>query len=98
VVSGVYFGFIMSSSESFGVRFTGKNYYASKFQFQLFVTGEELWGHIDGSDPAPTEPKKLAKWKVKDACVMSWILGSVNPLIVLNLKPYKSATEGLSPG
>jgi hypothetical protein len=32
----------------------------------------------------------LAKWNGKDACVISWILGSVDPLIVLNLRPYKS--------
>jgi hypothetical protein len=81
----------MSSSESFGVRFTGKNYATWEFQFKLFVMGKELWGHIDGSDPAPTETKDLAKWNVKDARVMSWILGSVDPLIVLNLRPYKSA-------
>ena len=61
----------MSSSESFGVHFTGKNYATWEFQFQLFVTGKELWGHIDGSAPAPTEPKELSKWKVKDARVMS---------------------------
>ncbi|TXG56864.1 hypothetical protein EZV62_018177 [Acer yangbiense] len=93
VVSGVYFGFIMSScsKESFGVRFTGKNYSAWEFQFQFFVTGKELCGHIDGSDLAPTEPKELANWKVKDARVMSWILGFVDPLIVLNLRPYKTA-------
>jgi hypothetical protein len=81
----------MSSSEFFGVRFIGKNYSAWEFQFQLFVTGNELWGHIDGSGPAPTNPKELAKWRVKDACVMSCILGSVDPLIVLNLRPYKTA-------
>ncbi|KAK0584328.1 hypothetical protein LWI29_011194 [Acer saccharum] len=79
------------SKESFGVHFTGKNYSTWEFQFQFFVTGKELWGHIDGSDPAPTEPKELANWKVKDARVMSWILGSVDPLIVLNLRPYKTA-------
>ncbi|KAK0595964.1 hypothetical protein LWI29_011505 [Acer saccharum] len=50
----------------------------------------ELWGRIDGSDPAPTEPMELANWKVKDARVMSWILGFVDPLIVLNLRPYKT--------
>jgi hypothetical protein len=86
-----YFDFIMSSTESFGVRFTGKNYAAWEFQFKLFVMGKELWGHIDGSDPAPTETKDLAKWMVNDARVMTWILGSVDPLIVLNLRPYKSA-------
>lgn len=60
----ILFGLIMSSSDSFGVCFTGKNYSAWEFQFRLFVTGKELWGQIDGSDPEPTEPKELAKWKV----------------------------------
>jgi hypothetical protein len=52
--------------------------------------GNELWGHIDESTPAPTEPKELAKWRVKDARVVSRILESVDPLIVLNLRPYKT--------
>jgi hypothetical protein len=64
----VLFGLIMSSSDSFGVRFTSKNYSVWEFQFRLFVMGKELWGQIDGSDP---EPKELTKWKVNDACVMS---------------------------
>ena len=41
--------------------------------------------------PAPTELPKLAQWQVKDARAMSWILGSIDPQIVLNLKPYKTA-------
>eukprot|EP00258_Populus_trichocarpa_P033414 XP_024449433.1 uncharacterized protein LOC112326270 isoform X2 [Populus trichocarpa] len=51
------------------VRFTGKNYSAWEFHFQVFVTGKELWGHVDGSDPAPTDSTKLLQWKVKDARV-----------------------------
>lgn len=77
--------------ESFHVCFTGKNYSAWEFQFQQFVTGKELWGHIDGSDPALIDPTKLGQWKVKDARMMTWILGSIDPLIVLNLRPYKTA-------
>ncbi|KAF2285120.1 hypothetical protein GH714_037968 [Hevea brasiliensis] len=77
--------------ETFNVRFTGKNYSAWEFQFQLFVTGKELWGHVDGSDPAPTDSKELLQWNVKDAQVMTWILGSVDPLIVPNLRPYNTA-------
>ncbi|XP_058002200.1 uncharacterized protein LOC131179387 [Hevea brasiliensis] len=77
--------------ETFNVRFTGKNYSASEFQFQLLVTGKELWGHVDGSDPAPTDSNELLQWNVKDAWLMTWILGSVDPLIVPNLRPYKTA-------
>ncbi|XP_047251074.1 uncharacterized protein LOC107840340 [Capsicum annuum] len=56
----------------------------------LEKSGKELWGHIDGSDPSPTDPTKLGEWKIKDARVMTWILGSIDPLIVLNLRSYKT--------
>ena len=55
--------------------------------------GKELWGHIDGSDPAPTKPTTLAQWQVKDARVMTWILASIDQLIVFNLRPYKTAKD-----
>ncbi|KAL6315701.1 hypothetical protein AAG906_006563 [Vitis piasezkii] len=76
--------------ESFPIRFTGKNYYAWEFQFKLFVKGKELWGHIDGSNPAPRDAEAFSKWEIKDAQVMTWILSSVEPHLVLNLRPYKS--------
>nr|GMC82763.1 Retrovirus-related Pol polyprotein from transposon TNT 1-94 [Ipomoea batatas] len=79
-------------SENFFVRFNGKNYSAWAFPFELFVKGKELWSHI--SDCAPDKEKekeKYAKWEVKDAQIMSWILGSVEPSILLSLKPYKTS-------
>ena len=82
--------------EHFLVRFNGKNYSAWAFPFQIFVKGKELWGHIDGTDPAPNsekEKEKYMKWEVKDAQIMSWILGSMDPSILLNLKPYKTSRE-----
>ncbi|XP_057999163.1 uncharacterized protein LOC131177988 [Hevea brasiliensis] len=91
----VFFGlFKMTTSnhfETFNVRFNGKKYSAWEFQFQLFVIGKELWGHVDGSDPAPIDSKELLQWNVKDSRVMTWILRSVDPLIVPNLRPYKTA-------
>ncbi|KAJ9673431.1 hypothetical protein PVL29_023162 [Vitis rotundifolia] len=65
--------------ESFPIRFTGKNYCAWEFQFKLFVKGKELWGHIDGSNPAPRDAEALSKWEIKDARVMTWILSLVEP-------------------
>ncbi|XP_058075833.1 uncharacterized protein LOC131224330 [Magnolia sinica] len=51
--------------------------------------GKELWGHIGGSDPTPTDLTTLVQWNVKDARVMTWILGSIDPLLILNLRPHK---------
>ena len=83
----------MSSNkfEAFPIRFTGKNYSAWEFQFKLFVKGKELWGHIDGSVPAPQGVEALSKWEIHDDQVMTWLLSSVESHLVLNLRPYKTA-------
>ncbi|XP_031278050.1 uncharacterized protein LOC116136498 [Pistacia vera] len=56
------------------------------------VVFSELCGHIDGSALAPQGVEALSKWEIKDAWVMTWILSSVEPHLVLNLKPYKTTT------
>ena len=78
--------------ESFPIRFIGKNYLSWEFQFKLFVKGKELWGHIDGSVPAPQGAEALSKWEIHDAQVMTCLLSSVESHLVLNLRPYKTAT------
>ena len=76
--------------EEFPIRFTGKNYSAWEFQFKLFVKGKELWGHFDGSVPAPQGAEALSKWEIHDARVMTSLLISVESHLVLNLRPYKT--------
>ncbi|BBN69882.1 hypothetical protein Prudu_1222S000100, partial [Prunus dulcis] len=78
------------------IRFNGKNYSAWAFHFGIFVKGKEAWGHVDGSNPAPDKNKdkdQHAKWEVKDAQVMTWILGSVEPNIILNLRSSQTAAQ-----
>ena len=48
----------MEKSEIPLVHFTGKNYPPWAFQFQIYPEGKEMWGHITGSDPKPTEDVK----------------------------------------
>lgn len=82
--------------DSFLIRFNGKNYSAWAFHFKIFVKGKDLWGHVDGSKPAPDVDRakdEHAKWEVKDAQIMAWILGSVEPNIILNLRPFKTAAD-----
>jgi hypothetical protein len=78
------------------VRLNGKNYSTWAFQLEIFVKGKELWGHVDGTDPAPnktTHKDAYAKWEAKDAQVMAWIIGSVDPNIVLNLRPFGTTAK-----
>ncbi|KAF5477141.1 hypothetical protein F2P56_003813 [Juglans regia] len=80
------------------VKFTGTNYSTWAFQFELFLKGKDLWGHIDGTDIAQTsnpdtshDLKASPSWAVLDARIMSWLLGSVEPHIVTNLRAHRSA-------
>ncbi|RVX16767.1 Retrovirus-related Pol polyprotein from transposon RE1 [Vitis vinifera] len=79
------------------VKFTGTNYSTWAFQFELFLKGKDLWGHIDGTDVE--KPSTFDKsqdvgtshsWAVLDARIMSWLLGSVEPHIVTHLRPHRS--------
>ena len=79
--------------EILAIRFMEKNYAAWEFQFKMFLKGKELWGHIDGSSPAPTEPKDLGQWEAKDARIVSWILGSIEVHMVNNLQSFGTAKE-----
>ena len=73
----------MEKSKVTLIRFAGKNYPAWSFQFQIFLEAKELWGYISGSDPKPTEDEKIK----------SWILGSVEPHLIMNLKPHPTSND-----
>nr|XP_017242423.1 PREDICTED: uncharacterized protein LOC108214761 [Daucus carota subsp. sativus]XP_017254442.1 PREDICTED: uncharacterized protein LOC108224370 [Daucus carota subsp. sativus] len=78
------------------VRLNGKNYSAWSFHFQIFVKGKDLWGYVSGTTIAPDKEKdkaEYAKWETKDAQIMGWLLGSVDPNIILNLRPFKTSAE-----
>lgn len=59
------------STESFSIKFMGKNYEAWKFQFKMFRKRKELWDHIDTSSSTPEKGKELNQWKMKDVQIIS---------------------------
>lgn len=77
----------MDKSDILAVKFSGKNYLTWEFKFKLQVKRKDLWGHIDGSTKKPTDKMEHAKWETHGAQIMSQILNSVEPHIVLNLRP-----------
>ena len=68
---------------------------------EIYLKGKNLWSHVDGSDKgdsgaessasAASAASAKAVWATKDAQIMSWILGSVEPNLILELRPHKSA-------
>ncbi|KAL6344341.1 hypothetical protein AAG906_037920 [Vitis piasezkii] len=63
------------------VKVTDTNYSTWAFQFELFIKGKDLWGHIDGTDvekPSTFDKSQdvgsSPSWVVLDARIMSWLL------------------------
>lgn len=84
----------MEKSEVRLIQFNGKNYPSWAFQFQLYLEAEELWGPISGSDPKPSKNEKLiSAGNTKDAKIKTWILGSVEPHLIMNLKPCQTSKD-----
>ncbi|KAJ0081775.1 hypothetical protein Patl1_10730 [Pistacia atlantica] len=84
----------MEKSDNVCVRFTGK-IYAWEFQLETFLKCKTLWGHIDGSSnggsTAESYVANKATWDAKDNQIMSWILRSMEPHLILSLRPHRSA-------
>ena len=59
----------------------------------MFVKGKELWGHIDGTSSTLKDTKGLGLWEAKDARIVSWLLGSIKPHMVNNLRSFSTAKE-----
>lgn len=45
---------------------------------------------MDGTDNKPTDQIKAVERKIKNARAKSWLLQTINPSILVNLRPYKT--------
>ncbi|KAK2966538.1 hypothetical protein RJ640_002998 [Escallonia rubra] len=77
------------------VKLDGKNYSIWRFHFQYFMEGKGLWGYVDGSEPQPAaiQVKEAAQWKINNAKVISWILGSVDTSIGIPMRGLHTAKD-----
>lgn len=55
----------------FFVKFYGRNYPFWEFHFRMFEEGKELFEILDGSQEEPADDKEKAKWKRKNARIIT---------------------------
>lgn len=59
----------------------------------MYVRGKGLWSHLDDVSKAPTEKTALDVWETKDAQIITWILNSIDPQMINNLRSFSTAQE-----
>ena len=80
------------------IKFNEQNYMSWSFHLKNFVEGQGLFGYLDGSITKPqptstTDSKNLATWSKENARVITWILNSIDPSLVVALHAYTAATD-----
>ncbi|CAI7781534.1 unnamed protein product [Closterium sp. NIES-54] len=77
--------------------FTGQNYSAWKFKFQVLMMEQGLWGFFDGTEKKPNDESGIATWKKKDqkafATLISRISINLVSLVRMCIKLEASAHE-----
>ena len=59
----------------------------------MFMKGKGMWGNVNRSSSKPTTMAELAAWETQDAQIISWLLGSIEPLMVNNLRSFSTAKD-----
>lgn len=68
-----------------------KNILHLAFQFKMHVKGKKVLGHLNETSNAPTKKVALDTWETQDTQIISWILVSIEPRMVNNVRPFSTA-------
>ncbi|CAI5459781.1 unnamed protein product [Closterium sp. Yama58-4] len=67
--------------------FTGQNYSAWKFKFQVLMMERGLWGLFDGSEKRPTDNESaIAAWKKKDQKAFATLISRIGINLVSSVR------------
>jgi hypothetical protein len=59
----------------------------------MYVKGKGLWSHLDDVSMAPLETTDLDAWKTTYAKIITWILNTIDPQMINNLRPFSTPQE-----
>lgn len=74
------------------VRLDGRNYGLWSQVVEMYISGKDKLGYINGTipEPPPTDPG-YRKWKTDDSTVKGWIINSMDPTLIGNFIRYPTA-------
>lgn len=84
----------MSISQSTLIdRFDGTNYNPWSTRMEMYLTREDIWGVVDGSEQRPATPTTQPTWDRKDRKARSDILLFIKDHLLVHVKTLKTSKE-----
>lgn len=80
------------STAQISVKLDGSNYGLWSQVVEMFISGKDKLGYINGDlpQPSPTDPQ-FRKWKTEDAIVKGWLINSMDPALIGNFIRFSNA-------
>lgn len=81
-----------SSAAQIGIKLDGTNYALWSQVVEMYVSGKDKLGYINGDlpHPQPTDPA-FRKWRTENAIVKGWLINSMDPALISNFIRFPTA-------
>ena len=81
-----------SSAAPIGIRLDGTNYALWSQVVEMYISGKDKLGYINGDIPQPqsTDPT-FRKWRTENAIVKGWLINSMEPALISNFIQFPTA-------
>jgi len=77
-----------------GIKLDGTNYALWSQIVEMFISGKDKLGYINGDlpQPEPNDPS-FRRWRTENSVVKGWLIGSMNPSLVSNFIRFPTAKQ-----
>lgn len=81
-----------ATAAQIGVKLDGTNYALWSQVVEMYISGKDKLGYINGDipQPAPTDPT-FRKWRTENAIVKGWLINSMDPSLISNFIRFPTA-------
>ena len=76
------------------IRLDGSNYGLWSQVMEMYISGKDKLGYINGDYPQPPETDPIfQKWRTENAMVKGWLISSMNQSLVVNFIRYPTVKQ-----
>ena len=83
-----------SSTTPIGIKLEGSNYALWSQVVEMYISGKDKLGYINGDSPQPPETDpSFWRWRTENAIVKGWLINSMDPSLIANFIRFPTAKQ-----
>ena len=83
-----------SSTTPIGIKLEGSNYALWSQVVEMYISGKDKLGYINGDSPQPPETDpSFRRWRTENAIVKGWLINSMDPSLIANFIRFPTTKQ-----